>query len=1588
MNSRNLLIVLFLATFGFAGKATAQCPNPLPGGTYTINAGAAASTSNFQSFAAAVTAMNCGVSGAVTFNVVAGSGPYTEQVTLNAITGTSAANRVTFNGNGNTLTFSGTTSNRATIKFNGADFVTFNNLTINATNASFSWGVHVTNNSDNNTVNNCTINSVLTGTTISAAAGIVMNGSNATVTTALTAGTDCDNNIFSNNTINGGYHGIILVGTAVNRSSGNKILNNTIKDFYYYGVRIDNQNDILVDSNDISRPTRADAGVFYGVSVDATFKALVTRNRIHNPADADLANTSTQYGLYIAASDPTPGNENIFSNNLIYNFTRGGTQYGIYNSSSDSAWYYNNTIVLNDAANTGTSIARAIYQTGIASGIKFENNIVQMSRGGNGENTVIYLATPTTSYTSDRNIYIMGSTGSGFNRIGYYNGNGYTTLLDWQIGVGKDANSTDVSPVFANPSAGNYAPTNAEVNNIGSAVGVAIDITGASRSTTTPDVGAYEFSPAACTAPPTTGNTTVSATSICGGGYLTLSLTGNSSGAGQTYQWQRSTTSGGTYTNVGSAQNWTKLVVNPSVSYYYRAAVKCGTNTQYSTPLRVSVSSALAPGTYTINSAMPTGSGNFNTFSDAVDALRCGITGAVTINVANGTYNEQIDIPVIPGASASARVTIKSAMGNAANVTIQDSSFTIANNYVVRLSGTSFLTFKGITIRNKGITHARCFEITGAAASDSIMGCVLTGPSVTTNSTNTAKFFGDNLTGVDNVLDGCTVQNGSHGIFISGTGTSNLVDRWVVQNNTVTNAYSYSVYFYYTSNLKARNNTAVTNSSGTHYGLYSYYADSAAEITGNKITATGTGIKYGIYYYNADGTSAVRGLVANNVVLIGNSGSTSTTRGLSIYQCSYQRVYNNTVNVLGASATACLAGYFYFNDVALYTNNEIRNNILSNTGGGYAMYVYNPALADNNSIDYNNLYTTGAKLVDRGTPVTDYTDLTAWRAASQKDMNSISYDPGFTNNTSNLVPDPAKAASWSVNGRGVHLAINNKDINGNTRATTTATGVPDIGAYEFTPTSTPPAATASPATPSAGTTQYFTFGQDTVAVVSWATGSTVPSAVTVRQYSGTLPPQILTSSPGSYMYFYTDINAAPGTYDYTPSIYYKQPWMGIVASETDMKMIKKLGSGSWVPYNFAESNADVARNIITSPGRTTLGLFSGIDNDILFVAKITPSNLFLCPGGNSTLTANLGSGITYKWKLDGGYIPGATSITHIANVPGTYIVEETRGTSVVESEEVLIGTISAPAANITSAATVFCIGGSEALNANIGTGLTYQWKLDGGNIPGATSSTHQASAVGAYTVVVTNPGCSTTSAPVSITSAPLPMAVIAPDTTVMLCPGSMVTMNGTVPVTGLNIAYQWQLNGADIPGANVLAYTTNIGGNYALKLTSSTCPATVSPGTNIVNTTAPSPVISASGFALTTGTFNSYQWYKDGVAIPGANNFTYTVTENGTYTVEVSNGGCTSISEAYIIRNVGFDDLSLTENRVSVYPNPATDVVFINAKAQVNVVLMAADGRTMTHTENAKQLDISSYPEGVYMLRVMDKNNILIDTIKIIKSAK
>jgi hypothetical protein len=328
----------------------------------------------------------------------------------------------------------------------------------------------------------------------------------------------------------------------------------------------------------------------------------------------------------------------------------------------------------------------------------------------------------------------------------------------------------------------------------------------------------------------------------------------------------------------------------------------------------------------------------------------------------------------------------------------------------------------------------------------------------------------------------------------------------------------------------------------------------------------------------------------------------------------------------------------------------------------------------------------------------------------------------------------------------------------------------------------------------------------------------------------------------------------------------------------------------------------------------------------------------ICTGGSVVLTASTGS--TYQWKLNGVNITGATSSTYTATGVGNYtvVVSNTNGCNGTSSATT-VNVAPNPTPTITAGgSTTICTGGSVALTAS--TGSTYQWKLNGVNITGATSSTYTATGVGNYTVVVSNTnGCNGTSNATTVNVAPNPTPTITAGGSTTICTGGSVVLTASTGST-----YQWKLNGVNITGATSSTYTATGSGNYTVVVSNTNGCSGTSSATTVNVAPNPTPTITANGsttictggsVVLTASTGSTYQWKLNGVNITGATSSTYTATGVGNYTVVVSNtNGCSGTSSA---------------TTVSVAPNPTPTITSSGSTTICtggSVVLTASTGST------------------------------------------
>lgn len=1036
------------------------------GGHYTINATQGFTTTNFPSFEAATAALMCrGIDDAVVFDVTTTNTTYNEQIIIPEIQGTSATNTITFNGNGNTIAFRVTNSMvPGLITLNGADYVTIDSLRINATLGEYGFGVHLTNDADNNTIRRCTVNAGI-GATSSFYAGMVISASEHA---ANSGDSRCDNNLFVNNTITGGYYGMVMTGNNNSAITGNKFIGNDIKDVNSYGIRMDYADQSLIAGNSISRPTRTTfSGSFWGISLEASCKgAQITGNRIFNTFGGDITSTMQSYGIYLSACDATEASPNLIYNNLLYHFNGGGNTTGFYSGSSDYAYFYHNTISLDNTAGAAAYFARGIYQEATAAGIVFKNNIVSVTRGGGGANHCIYIASAGNAYTSDNNnLYIPGGTA---NNIGY-SGSSRTTLANWQGGTGKDAASISVDPLFLSIREHNLKPNNPLMDNKGVPVGIASDVDGVTRNASTPDIGAYEFAQQACTTPPQAGVVMISETPVCASGSSVLSLNDGDLGAGITYQWQSSPDSA-TWVNMAAATG-VQATITQTAETWYRVVSTCGAGSTPSAGVIVRMIPAIK-GEYTINSKQATAGTNFTSFNDAWNAIKCGITGPVVFDVVagSGPYNEQLIVTPVSGASKENTITFN---GNGNTIT-----HTAVNNNeraTIKLNGADHFIFNNLVIENTG-AGASGFgygvHLMNDADSNVIKGCIIRVDAA--NSTGSFNYAGIAVSGFAssatigtagcdyNVFEDNTVTGGYYGMTLGSTNDKPNAGN-IIRRNRFSDFYNYGLY------VTASNGTLIdsnvisrpSRSAVTEFnGIYLTGTHNKDVITRNTITNPFGGSPgdvswfYGISLNAASAAKGTENLVSNNLVYNINGGGNV----YALYNDGSENVLyvHNTIHLDGAVNSDSYKTVGFYQDTKA-AGIDIRNNIftISRSGAGLKYALYFATGTSTLTADYNNFYNfstegnyyTGFWSYNRAT-------LANWQAAGF-DAHSLNSDPAYTDIAAgNLAP-----ASGAVDNLAQPLsALVAGDITGKARSATT----PDMGAYEFVAPActTPPVAGA------------------------------------------------------------------------------------------------------------------------------------------------------------------------------------------------------------------------------------------------------------------------------------------------------------------------------------------------------------------------------------------------------------------------------------------------------------------------------------------------------------------------------------------------
>jgi len=391
---------------------------------------------------------------------------------------------------------------------------------------------------------------------------------------------------------------------------------------------------------------------------------------------------------------------------------------------------------------------------------------------------------------------------------------------------------------------------------------------------------------------------------------------------------------------------------------------------------------------------------------------------------------------------------------------------------------------------------------------------------------------------------------------------------------------------------------------------------------------------------------------------------------------------------------------------------------------------------------------------------------------------------------------------------------------------------------------------------------------------------------------------------------------------------------------------------------------------------------------------VTNISTFICPYTSFSLNGSATGAASYLWTGPAGYSTTVVNPTIADGIATSevYTLTAYNAAGCSYSNTVLVPVHPRPYNYINVLNyTAFCFGDAAQLEAPVPFSITYnyQWYNNDTLITGATAANYAATITGDYKVVVTDmsTGCFDTT-PVATHVFMLDGAdvTLSPAGRFYLCPGNSTTITVNTNNVTTDINFQWQKNGVDITGANSNSYTTNTAGFYKciLYAVAPTCTATSQIDTVIVNGN-PVPAISVSGAALTTaGTYTSYQWYLNTVAIPGATSSSIVPSSNGSYRVRVSDASsCSGYSAAFAYYTAGAGHLNIAG--VSIWPNPAGNVLHIESPVTVKAVITGLEGRMQLEQANATDLDISRLANGVYIVTLYSADGARIAVQQVVK---
>ncbi len=377
------------------------------------------------------------------------------------------------------------------------------------------------------------------------------------------------------------------------------------------------------------------------------------------------------------------------------------------------------------------------------------------------------------------------------------------------------------------------------------------------------------------------------------------------------------------------------------------------------------------------------------------------------------------------------------------------------------------------------------------------------------------------------------------------------------------------------------------------------------------------------------------------------------------------------------------------------------------------------------------------------------------------------------------------------------------------------------------------------------------------------------------------------------------------------------------------------------------------------------------------VTRDNAASVVLLPGQNTTLSVSTdASSPTYQWYRDGSPVAGATSPSLVVSdtETGTYFARVTLSggactstsvdsetTEVVtpDSFELIVDYATSYIAceNTSIALEVVTInaldsaGNRTDVTSSVINDFSYQWKKDGVDVGGASSSSlslTDPSENGAYTLDGTISTYASTSNALTVQLLVNETLTISSSGTVSCGPSEPITISTATDLTGET--FSWLRNGSDL-GVATPELSVTEAGTYQLVLMRNACPLpsneivitpldenliTLDPGENVVFPEGSSRTVTATGGS-------SYRWLD-------SNNNEMSTSSSMTFTSEGQFVLIAEVGNCQVIRNisVSYLDTFRVPNVITVNGDGVNDQWIIpnsySNKSDVNVIIYNEKG--------------------------------------------